>query len=47
LPFPIPDLGVIDDILYDEVTQIIEKGLRRGAVYVYRCRRTNGASIGT
>ena len=33
--FPIPDLGVVDDPLYDEVTRVIEAGLRRGAVYVH------------
>lgn len=33
--FPIPDLGVVDDHLYDDVCESIEEGLRRGAVYVH------------
>jgi len=35
LSFPIPDLGVVDDHLYDDVCELIEEGLRRGAVYVH------------
>lgn len=32
--FRIPDLDVVDDHQYDEVAQILEDGLPRGAVYV-------------
>jgi ADP-ribosylglycohydrolase len=34
-PFPIPDLGVVDDHLYDDIAHTIEQGLSRGAVYVH------------
>lgn len=34
-PFPIPDLNVVDDHLYDDVAQTIESGMTRGAVYVH------------
>jgi len=33
--FPIPDLDVADDHLYDDVCESIEEDLRRGAVYVH------------
>lgn len=33
--FPIPDLGIVDDDLYDTVTAMIERGLERGGVYVH------------
>ncbi len=35
VPFPIPDLGVVDDQAYDEVTNTIEHALERGGVYVH------------
>lgn len=35
LPFPIPDLGVVDAREYDKVTNLIEEGLDRGGVYVH------------
>lgn len=35
VPFPIPDLDVVDDHRYDDVAQTIEDGLTRGAVYVH------------
>ncbi len=34
-PFPIPDLGVVDDPDYDVVLDLIEDGLGRGGVYVH------------
>lgn len=35
VPFPIPDLGVVDDADYDVATTVIEEALDRGAVYVH------------
>ena len=34
-PFAIPDLGVVDDHLYDDVAESIESGMSRGVVYVH------------
>lgn len=33
--FPIPDLGVVDDAVYDEIVTVIADGAERGAVYVH------------
>lgn len=35
LSFPIPDLGVIDDMQYDAITTAIQHALGRGGVYVH------------
>lgn len=34
-PFPIPDLGVVEDHRYDEVVATIESACSQGAVYVH------------
>lgn len=34
-PFPVPDLGVVEDHRYDNVVSIITNGLTGGAVYVH------------